>query len=113
MHCTFDTVKLKTQFPKYYDCFDTWSGLSSRTPVTFNDVMNEIIWNNRFICIDKKSVYRSDLVNLSIMKVGDLITDNNLFLHEDPSVQIYLLNNVFFFYYGSRSRYSIGLENND
>ena len=69
---------------------------NSRTHVTFIDVMNEIIWNNRFTCIDKKSVYRSDLVNLGIMKVGDLITDNNLFLHEDPSVQI-SLEYVFFF----------------
>ena len=50
--------------------------------------MNEIIWNNRFICIDKKSVYRSDLVNLGIIKVGDVITDNNLLLHEDPNVPI-------------------------
>ena len=50
--------------------------------------MNKTIWNDRFICIDKKSVYRCDLVNLGIVKVGDLITDNNLFLHEDPSVQI-------------------------
>ena len=50
--------------------------------------MNEIIWNNRFICIDEKSVYRSDLVNLGIIKVSDLITDNNLFLHEDPYVPI-------------------------
>ena len=89
LHCNFDTVKLKTQFPKYYkECFDAWSGLNSTTPVTFNDVMNEIIWNNRFICIDKKSVYRSDLVNLGIIKVGDLIMDNNLFLHEDPCVTI-------------------------
>jgi len=82
-------MKLKTHFPKYYkDSFDTWSGSNSRTPVTFNDVMNEIIWNNRFICIDKTSVYRGDLVNLGIMKVGDLITDNNLILQENPSVQI-------------------------
>ena len=89
LHCNFDTAKLKTQFPKYYkECFDAWSGLNSRTPVTFNDVMNEIIWNNRFICIDKKSVYRSDLVNVGIIKVSDLITDNNLFLHEDPYVPI-------------------------
>ena len=89
LHCNFDTIKLKTQFPKYYkECFDAWSGLNNSTPVTFNDVMNEIIWNNRFICIDKKSVYRSDLVNLGIIKVGDLITDNNLFLHEDPFVTI-------------------------
>ena len=89
LHCNFDTIKLKTQFPKYYkECFDAWSGLNNSTPVTFNDVMNEIIWNNRFICIDKKSVYRSDLFNLGIIKVGDLITDNNLFLHEDPFVTI-------------------------
>ena len=89
LHCNFDTVKLKTQLPKYYkECFDAWSGLNSSTPVTFNDIMNEIIWNNKFICIDKKSVYRNDLVNSGIVKVGDLITDNNLFLHEDPYVPI-------------------------
>ena len=81
--------QIKTQLPKYYkECFDAWSGLNSSTPVTFNDIMNEIIWNNKFICIDKKSVYRNDLVNLGIVKVGDLITDNNLFLHEDPYVPI-------------------------
>ena len=85
----FDTTKLKTQFPKYYkECFDAWSDLNSKTPVTLNDVMNEILWNNRFTCIDKKSVYRSDLVNLGIIKVGDLITDNNLLLHEDSYVPI-------------------------
>ena len=89
LHCNFDTVKLKTQLPKYYkECFDAWSALNSSTPVTFNDIMNEIIWNNKFICIDNKSVYRNDLVNLGIVKVGDLITDNNLFLHEDPYVPI-------------------------
>ena len=61
--CNFDTVKLKTQLPKYYkECFDAWSSLNSSTPVTFKDIMNEIIWNNKFICIDKKSVYRNDLV---------------------------------------------------
>ena len=30
------------------------------------------------------SVYRSDLVYLGIIKVGDLITDSNLLVHEDP-----------------------------
>jgi len=89
LHCNFDTVKLKTQLPKYYkECFDAWSSLNSSTPVTFNDIMNEIIWNNKFIYIDKKSVYRNDLVNLGIVKVGDLITDNNLFLYEDPYAPI-------------------------
>ena len=35
LHCNFDTVKLKTELPKYYkECFDAWSGLNSSTPVT-------------------------------------------------------------------------------
>ena len=47
LHCNFDTVKSKTQFPKCYkEYFDAWSGLNSRMPVTLNDVMNEIIWNS-------------------------------------------------------------------
>ena len=53
-HAQFDTVKLKTQLPKY---FNACSGLNNSTPVTFDDIMNEIIWNNKFICIDKKSDY--------------------------------------------------------
>jgi len=73
LFCNFDTVKLKTQLPKYYkDCFDTWSGLNSRTPVTFNDVVNEIIWNNRFICIDKKSPLQEDM---SLAKKDKIIKD--------------------------------------
>jgi len=85
LHCNFDTVKSKTRLPKHYkECFDAWSGLNSSTPVTFNDITDEIIWNiNKFIYMNKKSVYRKDLVNLGIVKVGDIITDN-LFLHEDP-----------------------------
>ena len=50
--------------------------------------MDEIIWKHRFICIGKKSVYRNYLVNLGIVKVGDLITENNLFLQEDLYVLI-------------------------
>ena len=112
LHCNFDTVKLKTQFPEYYkECFDTWSVSNRTMPVTFNDVMNEITWNNRFICIDKKSVYRRDLVNLGIMKVSDLITDNNPLLHEDPYVPI--SPEQCFFYYGSCPCSSIRMENNN
>ena len=54
-HCNFDTAKLKTQFPKYYkECFDARPGLNSRTLSLLMIVMNEIIWNTKFICIDKK-----------------------------------------------------------
>jgi len=63
-HAQFDTVKWKTQLPKYFkECFDALSGLNNSTPVTFDDIMNEIIWNSKFICIDKKSDYWNDLVH--------------------------------------------------
>lgn len=39
-------------------------------------------------CINNKSVYRNDLVNVGILKVGDLIMENNVFLHEVPDVQL-------------------------
>ena len=63
--------------------------------------MNKIIWNTWFVCIGKNSVYKSDLANLGNIEASDLITDNNLFLHEDP----------YFHDYWSCSHSSIGLEN--
>ena len=70
----------------------------------------DLYTSNYGICIDKKSVYRKDLANLGIIKVGYLIADNNLFLHEDPSVTISPEQR--FLYYGSCSLSPIGLENN-
>ena len=43
-----NTVKLKTQFPKYYkDCFDTWSGLKSRTPSLTNGRGSWVVGKSR------------------------------------------------------------------
>ena len=42
------------------------------------DIINEIIWNNRFICIGKKSIYRRDIVVLSCLKIGDFFSTNSL-----------------------------------
>ena len=37
------------------------------------------IRNNEFLCYDKKSMYRRDIVNLGFVKIGDLITENHSF----------------------------------
>ena len=66
LYCNFDMAKLKTSSPAYYkECLDAWSKLNRKTPSSSHEVINEIIWNNRFICIDKiariKLIYRIEL----------------------------------------------------
>lgn len=34
------------------------------------------------------SVYMNDLIRLGILKIGDLINENNVFLHEIADVQL-------------------------
>ena len=60
-------------------CFDAWSELHAKEPSPSQDIINEIIWNNRCICIDNKSICRRDIVDLimSCLKIGDLISTNS------------------------------------
>ena len=82
LNCNFDTAKLRVPLPAYYkECLDAWSEINNITPSSFHEVVNEIVWNNRFLCIEKMSMYRSDIVNLGIQKIGDLISANNSFLY--------------------------------
>ena len=80
LHRNFQTSKLKTNLPAYYkECFDAWSEVSGKIPSCYEEIINEIIWNNKFPCYDKKSMYRRDIVNLGFVKVSDLISANNSF----------------------------------
>ena len=78
LYCNFDTAKLKISLPAYYkECLDAWSELNRKTPNSVHEVINEIIWNNRFICIDKMSIYRDDMKKLGFLKIGDVVRANN------------------------------------
>ena len=55
LHCNFHTSKLKISVPEYYkECFDAWLDLNGKTPSSYREIINELIWNNRFLCYDKK-----------------------------------------------------------
>ena len=56
LHCNFDKSKVNLQI-YHKKCFDAWSELHAKEQSSSQDIINEIIWNNRFICIDKKSIY--------------------------------------------------------
>ena len=62
LYSNFDTAKLKICLPAYYkECLDAWSELNRKTPNSSHEVINEITWSNRFLCIDKMSKYRDDI----------------------------------------------------
>ena len=74
----FETLELKISLPAYYkECLDAWSELNRKTPSSSHEVINEIIWNNRFLCIDKMSIYRDDMIKLGFLKIGDVLRANN------------------------------------
>ena len=40
------------------------------------------LWNNKFICINSKSVFNQSLVSKRIVKIGDLVTEKNQFIFQ-------------------------------
>ena len=49
-----------------------WTSLSQDNPLLISEKANQVIWNNRFICIESKSIYNQRLIDFGIVKVGDL-----------------------------------------
>ena len=43
-------------------------------PSSLPEIANEVIWNNKLLCIDKKSVYRRDIAELGFLKICDLFS---------------------------------------
>ena len=79
LHCNLDSTKLPVMLPPFYkQCFDAWSDLNNKVPLSFQEIVNEIIWNNKFLCVDKKSVFRRDLFSIGLLKIGDLLSCNNI-----------------------------------
>ena len=56
-----------------------WSEVNTKTPSLLHEIANEVIWNNKLLCINKKSVYRRDIADLGFLKICDLFsTKENL-----------------------------------
>ena len=65
LHCKFDTSKLSIYLPSFYkQCFDAWSEVNAKTPSLLHEIANEVIWNTKLLCINKKSAYRRNIADL-------------------------------------------------
>ena len=72
-HCNFNYTKLPVTLPEFYkECIVTWTLLNEDNPSSSSEIANQVIWNNQFICIESKSIYNSRLIDLGIVRIGDL-----------------------------------------
>ena len=76
LQCHFDCQKLPIFLPEFYkDCLAAWSTLSSKEVCSYEDVMNQYLWNNKNILCEGKSLYYAFFhINCGISKIGDLVS---------------------------------------
>ena len=88
LKCQFDTCKLPVSLPVFYkDCFDAWSFLTKKDVESYGDIMNQVIWNNKNILREGRSIYLPVFHKCGIIKVGDLISNDRAFLKSEKVVQ--------------------------
>lgn len=86
--CNFDVKKLPINLPNFYrECFECFAQCSASTcnsvpELSHEEIFNTVIWNNKFICINGKSVFNQSLVSKGLFRIGDLVTENNQFIFQ-------------------------------
>ena len=73
-HCNYDIQTLNVKLPPVYkEILIAWSDLNQTSPKSAQDVQKEILWNNRFITIDGKSLWWKGWFNQGILRIRDLL----------------------------------------
>ena len=84
LRCNFDVSKLPVKIPAFYkDCLVSWSSLVKWTNETMDGVLEQTIWNNKFILIENKSVYYSSFISIGLVTIGDMLSRTGSFLGFD------------------------------
>ena len=81
LQCHFDYRNLPITLPMFYkDCLKAWSYLTTKEVVSYQDIMNQVVWNNKYILSLGKSIYQPFFRNHGLNKVGDLVSKDHIFL---------------------------------
>ena len=82
--CNYDynLLDLNNHLPEFYkQIINYWQKIASTTPHSKNEVLSQIIWNNRFIMINKKMVYLPQWHEAGVKQISDLFDEyENRFL---------------------------------
>ena len=72
-HCNFNFERLSIAISDFYkECLILWSSMNKTDPSTLEEIANEVIWNNKYICIGGKSVFSTKICEHGLYKIGDL-----------------------------------------
>ena len=88
--CNYDVSLLDLKgLPKFYvNVLSAWSELKNEgMPDDCLQVREEILWNNKNICIEGKSMYYKDWHALRIERVKDLLNNKNEFISYQGMIQ--------------------------
>ena len=99
--CNFDLKFLKVSIPIdfYMEALEAWQKLICFTPESKEQILEEIIWNNRFIKINGSSVFYRQWHDAGITKVSDIFKDGS-FLTFNEFVSTFQIKTNFLKYYG-------------
>ena len=83
--CGFDIKELPIKLSKFYEeCFQIFAEHSAATAVSVqclnnNTIADTIVWNNKRICVNNKSVFNRSLFKKGIITLEDLVNESNDF----------------------------------
>ena len=81
LKCHFDTRQLPIYLPAFYkECLDAWSMLRQPSILSYEDVVHQVIWNDKNITVQKLSLFEKHLLSKGIVTIGNLISDTGIFL---------------------------------
>jgi len=76
-----------------------WQSINLFTPSSKEEILDEILWNNRFIRICNYSVYYKEWNEAGVKKIRDIFNDNTFISYRDFCSHLGLKTN-FLTYYG-------------
>ena len=65
--------------PFYISCFREWSAFFHSIPSSVDDVLNQPLWNNKFIKINNKSVFYKNIFDMKVRCIKDVIDNRGKF----------------------------------
>ena len=80
-------ARAKDVLPKFYaDIHNAWSEINTIHTPSAIVIKNQVIWNNRYLTIQKQPYFWSSWMEHNILTINDLLDDKGVFLgHEDLS----------------------------
>ena len=98
---TFDLAKLPLF---YHHLIETWKEIQlTYIPSTGTDIMNEMIWHNNFITIQRKPIFFKHWYQRGVKFIRDIVDNNGAFLSEEELRNKYGVVTHFLEYYSLRS----------